>query len=241
MLVEPAQSLTDLLLGVVAVGLAVQLRRRSRCHPHWQAAFWWFGGAALAGAVYHGVLVGSPDTARASWAVVSVAVVVAVSYLLAGTVAEVLGPGRMRAFWLLRSVGVVAYVIVAASGRAGIDMILICESGTMVSMLALWLWAAYRRHPLAPPMLFAVAASGAAATANLISPELLKPVDLDPTSLYHLAQLAGIVLLYLAVSGYGPVAAADWSGRPGHRGTRTGLKPQASSSTPADADRLRAA
>jgi hypothetical protein len=220
MLAEPAQSLTDFLLGAVAVGLAVQLRRGSTSPAYWQAAFWWFGSAALAGAVYHGVLVRSAEPARASWAVISVIVVVAVSYLLAGTVAEVLGPGRARAFWLLRSVGVVAYVTAAASGRAGINTILLCESMTMMSVLVLWLWAAYRRHPLAPPMLLAVAASGAAATANLTSPELLRPVALDPTSLYHLAQLAGIVLLYLALSGRR--RADDWGGRAGHGIARAG-------------------
>jgi hypothetical protein len=132
--------------------------------------------------------------------VISVFVVVAVSYLLAATVAEVLSPGRVRAFWLLRSLGVLAYVALAASGRGGIGAILACESLTMASVLALWLWAAYRRHPLAVRMLFAIGASGAAALANLTSADLLRPVGLDPASLYHLTQIVGILLLYLAIS-----------------------------------------
>jgi len=110
--------------------------------------------------------------------------VVAVSYLLAATVAEVLGPQRARAFWLLRSVGLLAYIVVAAAGNAGIEAMLACESLTMACVLVLWLWAAYRSHPLAPAMLLAIAASGSAATATLASAETLRPVGLDPTSLY---------------------------------------------------------
>ena len=142
-------------------------------------------------------------------------VVVAVSYLLAATVADVLGPGRGRAFWLLRSIGVVAYLTIAATGHAGIATILACEGLTMASVLALWVWAAHRQHPLARAMLVAIVASGAAAAVKALNPDLFSPVGLDPTSAYHLAQIVGMVLLYVAVSGaqrYGVEAAAPRSG-----------------------------
>jgi hypothetical protein len=200
-LAEPAQSLTDFALGAVAVVLAVQLRRSTMVHTYWRAAFCWFGIAALAGAVHHGVIVRWTQPAEVSWAVISVFVVISVSYILAGTVAEVLGPDQLRTFWLLRSIGVVAYIAMAATGRAGIGAILACESLTMASVLVLWLWAAYRNHSAALPMLLAIAASGAAAAADTPSTDLLRPVGLDPASLYHLAQIAGIVLLYLALRG----------------------------------------
>jgi hypothetical protein len=199
-LTEPAASLTDLALGVVTVVLAIRLGRSPAAHGYWRAALWWFGVAALAGAVHHGVVVRWPQAADVSWAVISVMVVVAVSFLLAATVAEVLGPGRSRAFWLLRSVGIVAYLIMAATGNAGIATILACEGLTMMSVLLLWGWAAHRGHPLAGPVLLAVVASGAAAGLKALSPELLRPVGLDPTSAYHLAQIVGMVLLYMAVS-----------------------------------------
>jgi hypothetical protein len=200
-LAQPAQSSTDFLLGVVAVALALKLRRTPDISDHWRTAFFWFGAAALAGALYHGTIVRSPRAAEVSWAVISVMVVVAVSYLLAATVAEVLGPGRARAFWLLRSVGLAAYVVLAASGRAGIGSILACESLTMLSVLVLWIWAARRGHPLAPATLLAIAASIAAAAVKLPNADLLRSAGLDPDSAYHLAQLGGIALLYLAVSG----------------------------------------
>jgi hypothetical protein len=65
-------------------------------------------------------------------------------------------------------------------------------------------------------MLLAIAVSGAAAAANLASDELLRPVGLDPTSAYHLAQIAGIVLLYLALAGVARAGAEDWGRRPRH-------------------------
>jgi hypothetical protein len=119
--------------------------------------------------------------------------------VLAGTVAEVLGPGRARAFWLLRSAGFLAYVGMVATGHAGIAAILWCESLTMISVLALWGWAAYHRNPMAPTALLAIGASLAAAGTKALSPDMLKTVHLDPTSVYHLAQIVGTVLLYVAV------------------------------------------
>lgn len=220
-LAEPAQSLTDLVLGLVAVGLAMQLRSPT-VGRHWRTSFWWFGVAALAGAVHHGVIVRWTEAAEVSWAVISLMVVIAVSYLLAATVAEVLGPGRARVFWLLRSIGVVAYTTAAANGHAGIGAMLACEGLTMLSVLALWVWAARHGHPLAQPMLVAIAASIAAAAVKVPGVDLLRPLGLDPTSAYHLAQIAGIVLLYLAVSGRAGERAEAWGGRLGHEpvGTR---------------------
>jgi hypothetical protein len=199
-LVEPAQSLTDLVLGIVVILFALGLRRVPAAHGYWRAAFWWSGIAAIAGAVHHGVVVGT-RWAEPSWAVISLMVVVAVSYLLAATVAEVLGPGRARAFWLLRSLGIVAYVVVAATGHAGVAAIMACESLTMISVLALWFWAVRRRHPLARPVLVAFAASGLAGVTQGLSPEVTGLVGLDPVSVYHLAQIAGMALLYRAVGG----------------------------------------
>jgi hypothetical protein len=200
-LAEPAQSLTDLALGAVTLVLAVRLGRSVAGHRHWRAAFWWFGLAALGGALHHGLIVRWPEAAEASWTVISVMVVIAVSYLLAATVAEVLGPDRGRVFWVLRSIGIVAYLALAVTGHAGIATILACEGLTMASVLALWVWAAHKQHPLARTVLVAIIASGAAAGLKALSPDLFSPVGLDPTSAYHLAQIAGMVLLYVAISG----------------------------------------
>jgi Family of unknown function (DUF6962) len=212
-LAQPAESLTDLVLGVVTLTLAFQLRRSAHV-GHWGTAFWWFGAAAVAGAVHHGVIVRSAEAARVSWALISVVVVVAVSYVLAATVVDVLGRERMRVFWVLRVGGLSAYLVAVASGHAGIEMILTCESVTMLSVLELWVWAATRHHPLAPPVLLAIAASMAASGAKALSPDLLVPLHLDPTSAYHLAQIVGTVLLFLAVT------------RPARLSSRRELRPE---------------
>jgi Family of unknown function (DUF6962) len=208
-LVQPAQSLTDLALGAVVVALAFRLRRVHLAHRHWQASFWWAGVAALAGAVHHGIIVRWPRPGEISWAVISAMVVVAISYLLAATVAEVLGPGRSRAFWLLRSVGLVAYVALALTGHAGITAILTCESLTMLCILALWGWAALHRHPLARPVLLGIVASGAAGAVQALSPDVTGWVGLDPTSSYHLAQIVGMVLVYRAAARPRPFAGEE--------------------------------
>jgi uncharacterized protein DUF6962 len=199
-LAEPAASLTDLALGLVLVILALQLRRMPAIHRHWLASFWWAGVAALAGAVHHAVIVRWARPAEISWAAISVVVVVAVSYLLAATVVEVLGPGRNRVFWLLRSLGLIAYLGAAVTGHAGVTAMLACESLTMLSVLGLWGWAALHDHPLARPVLVAVLASGAAAGLKALSPDVTAVVRLDPTSAYHLGQIVGMVLLYRAIA-----------------------------------------
>jgi hypothetical protein len=199
-LTQPAQALTDLLLGCVVCGLALGLRRGPSGHPYWQASFWWAGLGALGGFVHHGFLVRWPVAAKVSWAILSVMVVVAVSYLLAATVQEVLGPDHGRVFWVLRSAGLLAYVGLAAAGHAGVTSLLACESITFACVIALWVLAAHRRQPMALPVLAAILASGAAAGTRALSPAVTAHLGLDPTSIYHLAQIVGMVLLYRAVS-----------------------------------------
>jgi len=200
MLSQPALSLTDLALGLVVVPLALRLRGAPSVHRYWRLTFWWAGAAALGGAVHHGVVTHSPRWSGPSWAVISMMVVIAVSYLLAATVVEVLGPGRGRAFWALRSAGLAAYAVLAVSGHAGVNAILVCEGITMVAILALWGRAAYERRPLALPVIAALLASGAAAGARAAPGGVAGAVGLDPTSLYHLAQIPGMVLLFAALT-----------------------------------------
>jgi hypothetical protein len=207
-LAQPAQSLTDLALGVVVLTLAWQLRRSPTVQRYWLAPFWWAGIAAVAGAVHHAVFVRWARPAEISWSIISVLVVIAVSYLLAATVREVLGPGRGRVFWLLRSIGLVAYLGAAVSGHAGVTSLLLCESITMLCILGLWVRAALNDHPLAWPVLIAVLASGGAAIMKALPADITGYVGLDPTSAYHLAQIVGMVLLYRAVR-RGSLVAAD--------------------------------
>ena len=201
MLCEPAPSLTDLALGLVVVALAIRLGRRPDIHPHWRRTFWWAGAAALAGALHHGFVTCSERWSGVSWGLISTMVVITVSYLLAASVHEVLGPGKARVFWVLRTASLAAYAALALAGHAGIQSILLCEGVTMLAVLALWGLAARRRQPLAGPVILAVAASAAAAGARAAPSGATGVVGLDPTSLYHLLQIPGMVLLFAAVTG----------------------------------------
>ena len=198
-LVQPIPSLTDLALALVTLYLVWRLPRGGEVSSHWRAAFAWAVGTALAGALYHGVFVGIPQANGLSWAVTSIMVVVVVSYLLAASVAQVLGRNRAMVFWLLRSVGLVAYVVIAVTGHASITAIMWCESITMASVVGLWVWAWHRHHPMGRLMLIAVGASIAAAMLRLV-PGAAALTGLDPDSAYHLAQIGGMVLLYHAVA-----------------------------------------
>jgi hypothetical protein len=220
-LVQPMPSLTDLALGLVTVYLAWRLRRGGEVSTHWRAALMWVAGTALAGAVYHGALVGIPRVNALTWAIMSMMVVVVVSYLLAASVVQVLGRTRVAVFWLLRSVGLVAYVAVAAAGHASIMAIMWCESLTMASVLALWVWAWRRHHPMAGPMLVAIGVSIAAAMLRLV-PGAAALAGLDPDSGYHLGQIGGMVLLYHAVAGASGRSHAT-APQPGDAGSRSGV------------------
>lgn len=204
MLSEPASSLTDLLLAIVAVWLALGLRRRGDLTAHWWRTLAWTGAAAFAGAIHHGFVTFSDRWDDPSWAVVTFLVVVAISYLLAASVDEVLGPGHARAFWVLRSASLVAYVIVAVTIGASIGAILLCEGVTMAAVLTLWGIGIRRRHPRARLVVVAIVASMIAAAIRAAPPDLVAPTGLDPTSLYHLAQIPGLVLLARAAAGPRP-------------------------------------
>lgn len=198
---EPASSLTDLLLAGVAAWLALGLRRRPDLSPHWWRTFAWTAAAAFAGAIHHGFVTAFERWDGASWATVTFLVVVAISYLLAASVDEVLGPGHATAFWILRSASLLAYVAVALTVGASIGAILLCEGVTMLVVLTLWGIGLRRGHPRARAVAVALVASMAAAAIRAAPPGLVDPTGLDPTSLYHLAQIPALVLLARAVQG----------------------------------------
>jgi hypothetical protein len=198
MLSEPAASLTDLALGVVTLTLAFRLHGRD-VQSYWRRTFWWAAAAALAGAVHHGFVTYSDTWSGPSWAVISGMVVLTVSFVLAASVQDVLGAGRRRVFWALRSASLVAYAGLAALGYYGIATILACEGVTMVAILVLWEIARRRGHPRARAMAWALGASVLAGCTRALPADVADLVRLDPTSLYHLAQIPGMVLLYIAL------------------------------------------
>jgi hypothetical protein len=198
-LAEPALALTDLALGAVGVALVAVIRAQPGLGRSWRRTFEWTAAAALAGFVHHGVVAHSDRLTGVSFAVVTTMVVVGVSYLLAATVDEVLGAGNRRVFWMLRAASLGGYLALAIAGRAGASSILMAESVTMVLILALWIRAVRQRHPLAERVIVAFVVNAMAALAQEL-PSSTHVAGLDPTSLYHLAQIPGLVLLAWAIA-----------------------------------------
>jgi len=81
----------------------------------------------------------------------------------------------------------------------------------MAAVLALWGLGLQRGHPRALAIVAALVASMVAASLRAMPPDLVAPTGLDPTSLYHLAQIPALVALFAAI---GAVGAA---GLRGHR------------------------
>lgn len=192
-------SLTDFLLGLVTLYLAFRLPRDVVAARYWRATFAWAAMTALVGGVYHGFLVDLPQVGEITWAVMSTMVVLVMSFMLAATVVQVLGRQRAYVFWPLRLLGVVAYVIMAATGNPSITAIMVCESLTMACVVGLWVWAWVRRHPSGRRMVVAIAVSIAAGLLRLV-PGAAGLLLLDPDSAYHLVQVVGMVLLFRAVA-----------------------------------------
>jgi hypothetical protein len=126
-------------------------------------------------------------------------VVVTISFTLAATVSDVLGPGRRRVFWLLRMLSLGAYAILALLGHYGVGTILACEGVTMVCVLILWGVALARHQPRAPRMMVALGTSAVAGLMRALPSSLTEHIGLDPTSVYHLAQIPPMILLCRAV------------------------------------------
>jgi hypothetical protein len=217
---ETAAALTDLALGVATLSL-MPLLRASAVNVNWRRTVGWAAAAALAGAVHHEFIASHKRWAGPSWAVISGLVVLTISFVLAATVADVLGPGRRLVFWVLRAASLVAYAVLALFGHYGIATILACEGVTMLCVLALWGLALRRHDPRARPMIVALAVSAVAGCTRALPGSVTHLVGLDPTSLYHLAQIPPMVLLCLALTqrstasppACGPPSVQEWPTR----------------------------
>ena len=198
MLTQPALSLTDLALGLVTLALLPVISRPG-VNRYWRATVWSAAIAALAGAVHHGIVVRSDRWAGPSSALLSVIVVVTISLMLAGTVADLLTPAQARVFAGVRLVSLGTYAALAVAGHHGVTTILACESVTMAAIVILWTIALRRGDRRARSMVIAFAVSAAAGATRALPSHVTGIVGLDPGSFYHLAQIPAIVMLGFAL------------------------------------------
>jgi hypothetical protein len=201
--------MTDLALAVVAGVIAGRLLsgdrpvERAWAYPCLSIAV----GAGL-GTIYHGWLKGGMY-GGATWGLITITLAATMTLLLEATLASVYGAGR-RWGWLTIEVATFAAVVVAVlSGHPGLGWFGLFEAPVMAAIVALWGKALRTRLPGSGWIVAAMALSGAAAIfkSGVVSFQL--GWDWDANSLYHLAQLPGLVVLYFGVQRLRPAASLE--------------------------------
>ena len=100
---------------------------------------------------------------------------------------------------VIRGVSLFAFFVLVVLGRASIPTLLITEGLAMLMVVLLWVHAWRLEQPGVALVLVAIGASVLAAVVRGSSAHLTLGWEFDTNSLYHLAQMPGIILIYLAV------------------------------------------
>lgn len=199
-LVEPASSLTDLTLGILAFIAAARLIPRGTADSHWRWFFVWVGVAGLWGGVHHGFIVGHDSVAQISWSAISLLVAIAISHLLAASVDSVLGKGQGNPLLAVRAISLTVFFLMVISGNATVVTLVLTEGLTMAMVVGLWVHAWQKEQPGVGLVLAAIMVSLLAAGLKASSFQFtLGGWEFDPNSLYHLAQIPGLFLLVAAI------------------------------------------
>jgi hypothetical protein len=188
-----ASALSDLALGLVTLAEARRLARTPGLRPAWPPAFGWLGAGAVAGALHH-----RGRGPRPSWGAVGWLLGAGLTALLAAS-AEDAGVRRPELARALGGAGMAAYGALLGTGRRGLDALVLAQGPAMGATVAIWVRAARAGHPRARPVLRAMAASAGAAAVRRLVPERVGGRAVDRDTLYHLAQIPGVLLLSRAV------------------------------------------
>jgi hypothetical protein len=199
---EVRAGVTDLLLAAVLAGCGVRLVRTAAVHRYWALTFFSAGAGSVVGAAHHLLFAGSRRASDLSWLAVGVLVAVAISYLLAASATELLDPRQARLVIRLRIAGLLAYLtatVVGGIGRA--TPLVLCESITMAAIVGLWLYGLHARRPGAGRMVAGIAACAVSAAVFLVPAGVLgRTVGLDASSVQHLGQIPGLLLIVQVVA-----------------------------------------
>ena len=199
-LVEPASSLTDFALGILALIAAGRLSPKETADAHWRWFFVWIGIAGLWGGFHHGFIVGHETLAALSWSAISLLVALAISYLLAASVNTVLGKGRGHPLLVVRAISLAVFFALVVSGNATVITLMLTEGLAMALVIGLWVHAWQMNQPAVGLVLAAIMVSMLAAGLKASSLQFtLGGWEFDPNSLYHVAQMPGLFLLLVAI------------------------------------------
>ena len=190
---------TDALLALAAFAAILVLRRRtppSFGRAIWQAALASLAVASALGAATHGLAM-SDDLRELLWQPLYLALGVTMSLFVAGAVRDWRGdPAARRALPPLLVLALGFYAVTRVTGGSFLVFV-VYEAAALLLSLAIYLrLAAGGRRPGAAMMAGALAVS---LTAGAVQASDLGPVRLfwefDHNGLFHLVQLAGLVLL----------------------------------------------
>lgn len=199
-LIEPASSLTDFALGLLALIAAGKLGQKEAADPHWRWFFVWIGIAGLWGGFHHGFIVGHEALAAVSWSAISLLVAVAISFLLAASVNSVLGKGHGHPLLVVRALSLAVFFLLVVTGNATVLTLILTEGLAMALVIGLWVHAWHKAQPGVGLVLAAIMISVIAAALKASGLQFtLGGWEFDPNSLYHMAQMPGLFLLLVAV------------------------------------------
>jgi hypothetical protein len=196
---ERTTAASDALLAVAAVVLLLGLRHRSA--PSFGRAVWVsaLAGMALAsvlGAIAHGLEL-SPATRDLLWQPLYLALGTAMALFVVGAVRDWRGDLAARRVLPAMLVLTVAFYGATRASGGNFVVFVLYEAGALGFALIVYAWlAARRRRAGAAAMAAALAvslAAGAVQAADLGTVRLVW--DFDHNGVFHLVQLAGIVLL----------------------------------------------
>ena len=201
MLHEPASSVTDFALGALLFGALLGLVGKANVSSHWPRAFFFAGMAAMLGGVYHAFIISHERSADITWSTITVLVAIAITFIFAATVATVLGEdSRAKPLLLVRLASLAVFVLLAILGHASTGTLMITEGLAMIIVLFLWTYAWRQGHAGVGLVLVAIAASMVAGVVRGIPVSFfLGGWEVDEQSLYHVAQMPGLTLLYVGL------------------------------------------
>ena len=179
--------------------LAWRAQRTGRQHE-WTLAFALTAASAILGTAYHAGLRGQHVVRYPLWSVIIVCLAVALSFMLAGTVNLFLSARLVRLLFVARLFALAAFVGCALAGHASLTVLVATEAIVMIAIVALWVRGCLVRYPGAQYVMGAFLASAAAALVFAGSLRFTLGWVVTSTALYHVAQIPGLVLLYLGVA-----------------------------------------
>lgn len=192
--------LIDIPFGAVLLGCALWLRTVPGVHHYWVLTTGFGGVSALLGAAYHLVLQDPDWLATTSWVVTAVLLIIALSYMLAASAMDVLGPEPTRIVLVVRTVGLAAYLVAVCFGYTGTGPLVTCEALTMAGIVGMWCYAAYTGHPRGRPMVTGILVSALSSACFIVPADTWAEIDLTAGAVSHLVQIPGFILISRAAA-----------------------------------------